>query len=522
MSVDVEDAAEAIDRFRKLEILTERIRSGKRLSFDFIYVNLKARPMHFLQTRTLKLCFAVFMLVVISSGMSTFTFAQETDDPETEAIALFNKGQDAHETGDLKTAIDLYEKALKLIPDFPEAELQRGNAYQSLGDLDKAETAFRHAVSLRADWSLAQANLGALLVRRNKIDDARPFLKRAVEIDAENTPAYVALSTLAIKTNAPEAELKELYKKIEYLAAASKTGGPVWSSKALLENALKQKAAAAVSAKKALEIDPKNVTMLSLLASISLDTADAQQAAMQIAKIEALEPTAPELPSLKVRLLLSDGKNDEALKLIEAIKDPSKEILDIKAKILAATSVDSAALEKQLEAEPRNIAILGRLCSVLRVSEPLRAMEFCRRASEAEPNNVNHAIGYGAAMLKAKLYGEAAALFQKLMVAAPDNFTLRANLATALFELKRYNEAKVQFQWLVEKQPENVVAYFFLAVSYDQLAEYADAMANYQIFLRKADPKTNQLEIDKINLRLPVLQRQLDAGKGRKNGKAKG
>jgi tetratricopeptide (TPR) repeat protein len=478
--------------------------------------------MHFLQKRIVRLCFAIFTLAIILSGTSTAAFAQEKDDPETEAISLFNKGQDAHETGDLKTAIDLYEKALKLIPDFPEAELQRGNAYQSLGDLDKAESAFRHAVLLRGDWSLAHANLGALLVRRNKFDEARSSLKRAVEIDSENTPAYVALSALAIKTNAPEPELKELYKKIEFLAAASKTVASIWSSKALLENALKQRNAAVLSARKALEIDPKNVNMLSLLASLSLDMADTQQAAAHITKIETLEPAARELPSLKIRLLLSEGKNEEALKLIETLKDPPKEILDLKVKILAATSTDSAALEKQLEAEPRNVAALSRLCSVLRVSEPLRAMDFCRRAFDAEPNNIDHAIGFGAAMLKAKQYREAAALFQKLLAIAPDNFTLRANLATALFELKRYNEAKVQFQWLVEKQPENIVAYFFLAVSHDQLAEYADAMANYQIFLRKADPKTNQLEIDKINLRLPVLQRQLDAGKGRKNGKAKG
>ena len=99
---------------------------------------------------------------------------------------------------------------------------------------------------------------------------------------------------------------------------------------------------------------------------------------------------------------------------------------------------------------------------------------------------------------------------------------MRANLATALFQLKRYNEAKVQFTWLVEKQPSNVAAYFFLAISHDELREYGDAMANYQAFLRLADPKVNQLEIDKVNLRLPTLQKQLDSGKGQKGAKKRG
>ena len=450
------------------------------------------------------------------------TAAQESqEDPTTEAIALFNKGQDAHEAGDLKTAIELYEKALKLMPDFPEAELQRGNAYRSLGDLETAESAFRRAVSLREDWSLAIANLGSVLVRRGKFDEAKPLLKRAIELDSENTPAHVANVTLLVKTNAPSAELKEAHKKIASMSAVSKPTASVWFAKAVLENAFGDKKAAAASSARSLELDANNVSALALAASLSLDAADPQQADARIAKLEAIEPTAPELSILKARSLATRGKGAEALKFIESVKDPDKDLLGLKAQIIASTSDDTAALEKQLESEPKNAVVLGRLCSVLRAKDPAKAMDFCKRAFEAEPSNIDHAIGYGAAMLQGKNYAGAAALFQKLLGAAPDNFTLRANFATALFQLRRYNEAKVQYRWIVEKQPENVAAVFFLAVSHDQLSEYADAVANYQIFLRKADPKTNQLEIDKINLRLPVLQKLLDSGKGRKNGKTK-
>ena len=467
---------------------------------------------------------AVSLFILLLTALSVpAVFAQEApEDPAAEAVSLFNKGQDAHESGDLKTAIAFYEKALKLIPDFPEAELQRGSAYQSLGDLESAETSFRRAVALKQDWSLALANLGSLLVRREKFEEARPLLKRAAEINAENTPAFTAMATLAVRTNAPASELKDLHKKLASMAAAAKSTAAVWSAKALLENALGEKKAAAFSAGKSLELEPKNISMLALIASVALDSADPDLADDHVAKIEAIEASAPELPYLKTRLLLARAKNDEALKYAATITNPSKDLVDLKAQMIAATSTDIAGLEKQLESEPRNIVALSRLCSLHRTGQPLKAMEFCRRALDVEPNNIDHAVGYGAAMLQAKDYLNAAALFQKLLAAAPENFTLRANLATALFQLKRYNEAKVQFQWLLEKQPENTAAYFFLAVAHDQLAEYADAAANYQIFLRKADPKTNQLEIEKINLRLPVLQKQLDAGKGRKNAKTKG
>ena len=464
------------------------------------------------------------LLLIPLIALCLFGTADAQDDgKEGEAIALFNKGQDAHEKGDLKAAIELYEKALKIISEFPEAELQRGSALLSLGKIDEAETAYRTAVRFREDWSLALAQLGSLLVRRGKLDEAGSLLKKAIVADPDNTPAWVALSSLKIKAKAGEQELREIYKRIVSMSAAAKPTAAVWSARASLESALNERKAASLSATRSLEIDPKSISMLALLGSNAIADDDLSKANELIKTMEAIEPNGPELHYLKVRVLIASGKNEEALKLIDSLSNPSPDIIAIKTQLAVTAETDVLKLEKLLEFEPRNVAVLGRLCSLLRVKEPLRAMDFCRRASDAEPNKIEHAIGYGAAMLQAKQFAPAAALFQKVVGIAPDNLTVRANFATVLFQLKRYNEAKAQFTWLTEKQPSNAVAYFFLAVAHDELGEYPDAMANYQLFLKLAEPKTNQLEIDKVNLRLPILQRQLDAGKGRKkNAKTKG
>jgi hypothetical protein len=42
-------------------------------------------------------------------------------------------------------------------------------------------------------------------------------------------------------------------------------------------------------------------------------------------------------------------------------------------------------------------------------------------------------------------------------------------------------------------------------------------MANYQQFLRLADPIDAKLDIDKVNLRLPALQKLIKSRKGRNN-----
>ncbi len=464
-------------------------------------------------TRTLLV--ALFALLFYGHG-----YAQSNT--EEEAMAFFDQGQNAHEKGDLNKAVELYSKALKILPEFPEAELQLGNALVSLNRLDEAELAFRRAVKLRDDWSLAYANLGALLVRINKLPEARTVLEKGIALDPDNTSAYVAMTTLALRTKATPEELRTLYRKIVSMSAAARPTASVWASRAALENTLGEKKAAAASAVRALELDPKNASMIALAATISLDEKDNSKAESFIKHLESVDSKAFELPPLKIRLLVAEGKAAEALKLIGLMNDPSAEILALKQSILAATSTDTSTLEDQLKSEPRNAVVLGRLCTLLRTSDPAKAMEYCRRAAEAEPNNFDHAIGYGAAMLQTKRYAEAATLFQRLIAVQPENSTIRANFAAALFQLKRYNDAKVQFIWLLEKQPSMAAAYFFLAVSHDELGELADAMANYQLFLRYADPKVNQLEIDKVNLRLPTLQKQLDAGKGRKNAKTKG
>src|SRR3982751_5418920 len=67
-------------------------------------------------------------------------------DDATDPVRLFERGQSAHARGELEKALVFYEQALKVRPEFPEAEFQRGNALASLGRLSEAEAAFRSAI----------------------------------------------------------------------------------------------------------------------------------------------------------------------------------------------------------------------------------------------------------------------------------------------------------------------------------------------------------------------------------------
>ena len=463
--------------------------------------------------------FAVLILAFASFCISPGLANAQDDDRSGEAIALFNKGQDAHEKGDLAEAIKLYDQALVIIPEFPEAELQRGNAFLSLGRAGDAEKAFRHAVALREDWTTALAALGSVLVQVGRYADAEPYLVKAVELDDQNFPAFAALTELRLKTNAKRNVLDDLLTKIKRLTEKARPPASAWAARAALERAVGDAGSAKQSLAIALKLEPASLTALTASSELALEENDPAGAEGFVKRLEAISPGTDSTKFLRTRVLLAQGKIDEGSKLLDSIKNSSPEVVSLKNTVAAARGQRTLGRSKKaLESNPKNAVVLGRLCSALRTTDPEKAIDFCRRAVEADPGNISYAIGFGAALVQAKRYADAAGVLTKLVSVAPENATAHANLATALFQLKRYPEAKIEYRWLIGKQPDLAAAYYFLGITHDELGEYMDAMANYQQFLRLADPAASKLEIEKVNLRLPMLQKQLKGGKEKRNG----
>jgi ATP/maltotriose-dependent transcriptional regulator MalT len=77
----------------------------------------------------------------------------------------------------------------------------------------------------------------------------------------------------------------------------------------------------------------------------------------------------------------------------------------------------------------------------------------------------------------------------------------------------------VEYKWIERAKPELAVIHFFIAISHDRMGEYEAALAEYETFLARADASVNQLEIEKVNLRLPSLRNQIKRGEGVKKDK---
>lgn len=95
--------------------------------------------------------------------------------------------------GQMDAAIAEYEKALKINPRFPEALSNLGGQYFRRGDVNKAIEKFREAIYIHPNFIQALSNLGAALNKKERYEEAVPFLKRALSLDPEFGVAHFNL-----------------------------------------------------------------------------------------------------------------------------------------------------------------------------------------------------------------------------------------------------------------------------------------------------------------------------------------
>lgn len=469
-----------------------------------------------------KLLLLATCFVLLSAATAAAQTEEAFGDDATDPVRLFERGQGAHARGELEKAIAFYEQALKVRPEFPEAEFQRGNALASLGRLPEADAALRRAISYKKNWSLPYSALGAVLMRLTRDKEAEQFLRQALVLDSKDPIALRLLSEIRLR----DGDTNEALELAKRATATADAPASAWIGLALAEKANGNKIAAKASLDHVLADEPANLAALLERADLFTDEKNFELAITDLKTAAKLKPADKIVASRLTSVLQQAGKVDEALAVAKAAGlqieisagNGAAGVIGTPEDIEAANSTDPVAarkaLEKLLEKNPRSAMLLGRLGASYRTDDPARSLQFYKRAAEIQPDAPEYAIGYAAALVQARRFPEAAHILRQVVSASPENYAAHANLATALYEAKRYLEAIPEYQWILTKKPEAAVAHYFIATSHDYLGEYPEALASYEKFLSAADPKTNQLEIDKVKLRLPTLRRQIELKEG--------
>lgn len=464
-------------------------------------------------------------LILCSSLLAPAQTAMDIGDGAGDPIKLFERGQDAHARQDYQTAIKLYDEAIKLRSDFPEAEYQRGQALIALGRAADAERAFRRAVELRPEWALPYVSLGSQLLRARRHAEAEALLGKALELDARSARAFNGLaSELHAQPQLYRDSLSALLRLLQQVSDDGNATSEYWTARGLTEEALGKKPEALSSYQRAVSLDAQNHRALLARAQFRANTGDAEGALADMQAARRIAPSDAAVKLQSVSIYLQAGKREEARRAWQALDEetqraPEAAVLRNSMLSCEETLENRVALEKLLAETPHDASLLACLGASYRRADPARSLEFYHRAADIEPNNVDLAVGYTAALVQARRFEEATIIARRVLTVAPNKYEAHANLATALYELKRFPESLVEFKWLTEAKPDLAAAYFFIATAHDFLGEYPEALTAYESFLSRADAQANKLEIEKVNLRLPALRNQIKRGEGAKQKK---
>lgn len=149
---------------------------------------------------------------------------------------LYAKGQEASAKGDSKKAVEHYQGAIALYPEFAPALYEMGVQYLRLGELDKAADALKGALKLSPDETAPRLSYGIVLLQQKKYAEAETEL-RAVLLKNDNLPTahmYLGIALMS-QQKFDEAE-KELlraasFKSNEVSTAHRYLGGLYWAKR---------------------------------------------------------------------------------------------------------------------------------------------------------------------------------------------------------------------------------------------------------------------------------------------------
>jgi tetratricopeptide (TPR) repeat protein len=456
---------------------------------------------------------------------------QAPQDPRS----LFEAGQNAHQSGDLARALQFYDEALKRDPSLWPVEMQRGVALLSLGRLGEARASNDRVIKLLGEFSDSPDLKGIIskaLVVRGEIEmaDSKPAeaeaaFRRSLDYNPQSGPAHAGIAEVLLASN----KFAEASVEAKAAISAGDDRSSTWTVLGSAQLAGKQYDDAISSFGEAIRRNPKQVPALRSRAEALIAQNKLPAAVSDLKAAAAIDGT----PATRLRLaevMIGNKQYDEAIVIFEQILKEQPDNSDARTG-LAAAMIDSgrapeaiAQLEGLIKEQPARADLRAQLAVLYLANQPDKALEHYSEAGRLEPKEARHQIGIGTSLVRLRKFQEAIPVLKGVLAGNPRDeiaYFAHTNLATAFFELDDFPNAGTEYLWILKRQQaagdrrRAAVTLFFLGICFDKLGDLEQAQKAYQQFLALASSE-NQLEIDKVKLRLPSLERQIREGKGRR------
>ena len=114
--------------------------------------------------------------------------------------------------GQLDIAVQNYEKALSIKPDYAKAHYNLGGALQELGKLHDSVKSFENSIALEPENAQAHNNLAIVLRELDQLEEAEASCRKAIVLDPEYAEAHSSLSIILYANGDLNSALKSIEK----------------------------------------------------------------------------------------------------------------------------------------------------------------------------------------------------------------------------------------------------------------------------------------------------------------------
>ena len=113
-----------------------------------------------------------------------------------DAKSLYDRGNSQKREGDLDGAIESYEQAINIHPDYAEAYSNLGNVQKQKGEIDTAIESYKQAINCDPSLFVAFYNLGNAFQLKNDLENAALSFQKALELKPDFSEAHINLGNI--------------------------------------------------------------------------------------------------------------------------------------------------------------------------------------------------------------------------------------------------------------------------------------------------------------------------------------
>lgn len=349
-------------------------------------------------------------------------------------------------------AIKSWNTLQKRQPDNPVTWNLRAAIDLGRNDVPSARKALEKALELQPTYFPAVANLAGIDLREKKLDSARDRYKALIKRDPQNVTAMLALAQLENANGASDETVLSLLRDAKRASPGSEQ--PVGALVGFYLTKRDPKQALAV-AQEALAASPSNPRYLDLVGQLMMQTGSTDQAIAAYRKLVQINPEATQYQVRLGQAQLVAGQNEVALQ----------------------------TFSNALKQKPDSIeAQSATISAMLRAGRNDEAVKLLAQVKQQTPRSPAIPELDGDVKFATRQYGEAAAIYRKLIEQAPNGNMVVKTYSSLALDGKRSEADAFLAGWL-KSHPKDVQARTFDADIALRSKDYKRAATAYRAVL---------------------------------------